>query len=72
MCTHIFTYLYITYMCVHMNIRRYIRTYVTGFGKTVHAHTKIIVYYNSHTQALSRHSSKTTIDKQVCFIDSFL
>jgi len=46
-------------------------TYVTGFEKTFHVHTRIeihfIAYYNSHTQALSRHSDAIAIDKQVCF-----
>jgi len=27
----------------------------------------IIAYYNSHTQALSRHSDTIAIDKKVCF-----
>jgi len=34
-------------------------------------HTRIeiyfIAYYNSHTQALSRHSNTIAIDKKVCF-----
>jgi len=46
-------------------------SYVTGFEKTVHVHTRIeihlIAYCNSHTHALSRHNNKTGIDKQVCF-----
>jgi len=44
--------------------------YVTGFAKTLHTHKieiYFIAYYNSHTCALSRHSNKTAIDKQVCF-----
>jgi len=43
---------------------------VTGFGKTVHVHARIeifIAYYNSHTQALSRHIDKIVIDKKVSF-----
>jgi len=44
---------------------------VTEFAKTQHVHTKIeirfIAYCNSHTHALSRHNSKTGIDKQVYF-----
>jgi len=42
---------------------------VTGFGKISHVHTRIEihfnVYYNSHTQALSRQSDTIAIDK-VC------
>jgi len=38
---------------------------MTGFGKTVLVHTRIeiqfIAYYNSHTQALSRHSNTIAI-----------
>jgi len=45
--------------------------YVTGFGKTNHARTRIeidfIACYNSHTQALSRHNDTIAIDKKVCF-----
>jgi len=45
--------------------------YATGFGKTLYVCTNIeihfIVYYNSHTHALSRHSNKTATDKQVWF-----
>jgi len=45
--------------------------YVTGFGKTVPVRTKIeihfIAYYNSHTQALSRHCDTIAMDKKVCF-----
>jgi len=44
---------------------------VTGFGKTVPVCTRIgihfIAYYNSHTQALSRHSDTIARDKKVCF-----
>jgi len=44
---------------------------VTGFGKTVPVCTRIEIHfianYNSHTQALSRHSDTIVIDKQVCF-----
>jgi len=44
---------------------------VTGFGKTDHVRTRIeinfIACYNSHTQALSRHSDTTAIDKKACF-----
>jgi len=44
---------------------------VTGFGKTVPVHTRIeinfIAYYNSYTQALSRHSNTIAIDMKVCF-----
>jgi len=43
---------------------------VTGFGKTVPVRTRIeifIAYYNSHTQALSRHSDTIARDKKVCF-----
>jgi len=44
---------------------------VTGFGKTDHVRTRIEIHfiacYNSHTQALSRHSDTTAIDKKVCF-----
>jgi len=47
------------------------RLYVTGFGKTVPVHTRseihFIAYYNSHTQALSRHSNTIAIDKKICF-----
>jgi len=43
--------------------------YVTGFGKTNHVRTRIeihfIAYYNSHTQALYRHSDTTAIDKNL-------
>jgi len=56
---------------IHKYIRSYkhiyvtMLTYVTGFGKTDHVHTRIeiyfIAYYNSHTQALFRHSD--TIEK---------
>jgi len=47
-------------------------TYLTGFGKTVPASIRIeihfIAYYNSHTQALSRHSDTIARDnKKVCF-----
>jgi len=39
--------------------------------ETLHMCTKIeihfIAFYIGHTQALSRHSNKSTIDKQVCF-----
>jgi len=46
-----------------------VHTYLTGFGKTGHVRTRIeihfIAYYNSHTQALSRHSDTIAIDK-VC------
>jgi len=45
--------------------------YVTGFGKTDHECTRFEIHfiacYNSHTQALSRHSDTTAIDKKVCF-----
>jgi len=45
--------------------------YVTGFGKTDHVRTRIEIHfiacYNSHTQALSRHSDTIAIDKKVCF-----
>jgi len=45
--------------------------YMTGFGKTVPVRKKIeihfIVYYNSHTQGLSRHSDTIVIDEKVCF-----
>jgi len=44
---------------------------VTGFGKTLNVHIKIeihfIAYYNSHIQALSRHSDTIAIDKQIYF-----
>jgi len=44
---------------------------VNEFVKTLHVHTRIeihfIAHYNSHTHALSRHSNKTVIDKQVYF-----
>jgi len=44
---------------------------VTGFGKTGHVRTRIEIHfiacYNSHTQALSRHSGTTAIDKEVYF-----
>jgi len=44
---------------------------VTEFGKMGQLHTRIeihsIAHYNSHTQALSRHSDTTAIDKKVCF-----
>jgi len=44
---------------------------VTGFGKTDHVRTRIEIHfiacYNSHTQALSKHSDTTAIDKKVCF-----
>jgi len=44
---------------------------VTGFGKTIPVRTRIeihfIAYYNSHIQALSRHSDTIAIDKKVCF-----
>jgi len=46
-------------------------SYVTGVGKTNHVHTRIeihfIAYYNSHTQALCRHSDTVAIDKKVYF-----
>jgi len=49
--------------------------FVNGFGKTLHVCTKIeihfIVYFNSHTQALSRHSKKIAIDKKSAFTDNF-
>jgi len=45
--------------------------YVIEFEKTIHVCTRIeihlIAYCNSHTCALSRHNSKTGIDKQVYF-----
>jgi len=45
--------------------------YVTGFGKMVHVRTWIeihfIAYYNSHTQALSRHSDTIGINKKIYF-----
>jgi len=45
--------------------------YVTGFRKTNHVRTRIEIYfiacYNSHTQALSRHSDTIAMDKKVCF-----
>ena len=41
---------------------------MTGFGKMGHVCTRIkihfIAYYNSHTQALSRHSDTIAIDKE--------
>jgi len=59
-------------MYVHMNVHTSQPfLFVTGFGKTLHVHTKIevhfIAYYNSHTQPLSRYSNKTAKDKQICF-----
>jgi len=44
---------------------------VTGFGKTFPVRTRIeihfIAYYNSHTQALSRHSDTIARDRKICF-----
>jgi len=44
---------------------------VTGFGKMGCVHTRIVIhfiaYYDSHTQALPRHSDTIAIDKKVCF-----
>jgi len=58
-------------VCVCISICVCVYMCVTGFGKTVHVRTRIeihfIAYYNSHTQALPRHSNKTAIDKKVCF-----
>jgi len=52
-----------------------IKLFVTGFGKTVPVRTKIeihfIAYYNSHTQALSRHSDTIEIRRST-FTEDFL
>jgi len=52
-------------------LHSFLYIYVTEFGKTGHVHTRIeihfIVFNNSHTQALSRHSDTIAIDKKVCF-----
>jgi len=57
-------------VCSGLKTREY-STFVTGFGKTISVRTRIkihfIAYYNSHTQALSRHSDTIAIDKKVCF-----
>jgi len=49
----------------------HVATYVTGFGKTIPVCTRIVIhfiaYYNSHTQALAKHSGTIAIDKKVCF-----
>jgi len=50
--------------------------YESGIGKIVPVRTRLeiyfIVYYNSHTQGLSRYSDTIAIDKKVCFYRQLL
>ena len=45
--------------------------FVTGFGKisTYTQKLKFIIMIYSHTQALSKHSNKIAINKQICFYE---
>jgi len=65
------TYTYIIIMCMYVCIYVYMYMYVCvclALRKaSKYAQNWNPFYYNSHTQALSRHSDKIAIDKQVCF-----
>ena len=62
--------------CMYIILINFKGKFVTGFEKTDHVNTRIEIHfiacYNSHTQALSRHSDTIAINKKVCFYRQLL